>query len=229
MYIYMHISIYIHWHFVFLAFICKKKKKKKKRAEGSVVLTDLINKTYSWHKITKTSVISFWEVPSLQYEWHPGLLPAWIIAFFLPVNVPAISIGCSISSTLLCQITLCYCCVSWNGCHVPIQGWLPLCSQAVPEALTSQGREIQLSWKFLFQSYLETMAMLTCSKKYWHKGSVRHISRAGLDGTSLISQMGRGTLLTCDRQWAGLSTAGLSFRHLPAGVEKWRQLWEGLF
>lgn len=79
-------------------------------------------------------------MPSLQYEWHPGLLPAWIIAFFLPVNVPAISIGCSISSTLLCQIILCYCYVSLNGCHVSIQGQLPICSQAVPEALTARGR-----------------------------------------------------------------------------------------
>lgn len=53
------------------------------------------------------------------------------------VNVPAISIGCSISSTLLCQITLCYHCVSLNGCHVPIQKWLPICSQVVPEASTA--------------------------------------------------------------------------------------------
>jgi len=79
-------------------------------------------------------------MPSLQYEWHPGLLPAWIIAFFLPVNVPAISIGCSISSTLLCQIILCYCCVSLNGCHVSIQKWLPVCLQEISEALTPQGR-----------------------------------------------------------------------------------------
>lgn len=111
-----------------------------KRDKGRIVLTDIINKTYAWQKFTKTCVISFWEVPSVQYEWHPGLLPVWIIAFFLPVNVPAISIACSISSTFLCQIILCYCCVSLKVCHVSIQRCLSICLQRVPEPVTAHRR-----------------------------------------------------------------------------------------
>lgn len=127
-YIYICISIYPYMTIRFHAFL-------EKRAKGRAVFTDLINITYAWQKFTKTSVLSLWEMPSLQYEWHPGLLPAWIITFFLPVNVPAMSTGCSISSNLLC-----YCCASLKGCRISIQRWLSIYSQAVPVALTAQRR-----------------------------------------------------------------------------------------
>jgi len=129
-YIYICISIYPYMTIRFHAFL-----EKKRRAKGRAVFTDLINITYAWQKFTKTSVLSLWEMPSLQYEWHPGLLPAWIITFFLPVNVPAMSTGCSISSNLLC-----YCCASLKGCRISIQRWLSIYSQAVPVALTAQRR-----------------------------------------------------------------------------------------
>lgn len=88
----------------------------------------------------KTSAISFSEMPCLQYVWHPGLLPAWIIAFFLPVNIPVISIGCSVSSTFLWQIILCCCCVPLPGCYVSAQRQLPIYSETGHKALTAQGR-----------------------------------------------------------------------------------------
>lgn len=134
--------IYIHMH-IYLSIYDNQVScisRKKRRAKGRAVFTDLINITYAWQKFTKTSVLSLWEMPSLQYEWHPGLLPAWIITFFLPVNVPAMSTGCSISSNLLCQIILCYCCASLKGCRISIQRWLSIYSQAVPVALTAQRR-----------------------------------------------------------------------------------------
>lgn len=88
----------------------------------------------------KTSAISFSEMPRLQYVWHPDLLTDWIIAFFLPANVLVISIGCSVSSTFLCQIILCCCFVLLNGCHVSIQRQLPICPEAGHKALTAQER-----------------------------------------------------------------------------------------
>lgn len=106
MYIYIHMHIYLSIYDIKVSYISRKKR----RAKGRAIFRDLINKMYAWQKFTKTSVLSLWEMPSLQYEWHPGLLPAWIITFFLPVNVPSVSAGCSISSNLLYQIILCYCC-----------------------------------------------------------------------------------------------------------------------
>lgn len=143
-YICIYLYIYIKLHCIFPAPIQNKTiqnetDQKTQRQKGKVVLTDLINKTYAWQKFRTHVPFHFRKCQVCNmYGILVCFQPGWFHSFYLWMFI---SIGCSVSSTLLCQIILCCCCcIPLKCCHISTHRQLPICSGAGWNALTAQRR-----------------------------------------------------------------------------------------